>query len=259
MPTITKEDICFSLKLGGIGRGDVVLMQSALSSIGHVEGGADTVIDAVLDTIGPEGTFAVVTMTFHHPFDAENDPSVVGAISETHRKRPDSIRSLRPIHSVNAIGARAKELTEHHDLCESSCGVGSPYVKLRDMGGKIILLGVDLSRNTTQHAIEDLMDACYLTDLSIPAPTYQPDYEGKTMVLKKFCGGHRDFLPFTADLRRAGALTEVLIGNATARIIDVKKMFELGQECLRRDPFYFLCQNENCEHCSGVRRRAKEA
>ena len=183
MRTITKEDVKFSLELGGIGRGDTVLMQSALSAVGKIEGGADAVIDAVLETIGPEGTFAVVTMTFHHPFDAENDPSVVGVISETHRKRPGSVRSLRPVHCVNAIGARAEELTRDHDKCETNCGPGSPYVKLRDMGGKIILLGVDLSRNTTMHAIEDLMDAEYLINSEVPAPTYMPDLEGKTMVL----------------------------------------------------------------------------
>ena len=260
MRTMTKDDIRFSLELGGIRRGDVVLMQSALSSIGHVEGGADAVIDAVLETIGPEGTFAVVTMTFHHPFDAENDPSVVGAISETHRLRPDSIRSLRPVHSVNAIGARAEELTRDHDKCESNCGAGSPYQKLRDMGGKIILLGVDLSRNTTQHAIEDLMNVSYLVDSEVPAPTYLPDYEGETMVMKKFCPGHRDFIGFAADLRRAEALTEVMIGNASVKIIDVRRMFELGQEMLLQDPMHFLCENENCDHCRQARRQAaKEA
>ena len=44
MKTITKEQILFDLQLGGIKKGDVVLMQSALSSIGYVEGGADAVI-----------------------------------------------------------------------------------------------------------------------------------------------------------------------------------------------------------------------
>jgi len=122
------------------------------------------------------------------------------------------------------------------------------------MGGKIILLGVDLSRNTTQHAIEDLLDVDYLVDQEVPAPKYLPDYEGKTMVMKKFCSGHRDFISFTADLRRADALTEVMIGNATARIIDVRRMFELGQELLAADPTHFLCRNENCDHCTAVRR-----
>lgn len=95
----------------------------------------------------------------------EHSPSVVGIISETHRKRKDSIRSLRPVHCISAIGARAVELTKDHDKCVSNCGEGSPYLKLRDMGGKIILSGVDFSRNTSLHAIEDIMDAVYLVNL----------------------------------------------------------------------------------------------
>ena len=257
MRSVTKEQIVYTLKLGGIENGDVVLMHSALSAIGHVEGGADAVIDAVLEAVGPDGTFAVSTMSFTNPFDAEKDPSTVGIISETHRKRPDSIRSLRPVHSINAIGARAEELTQDHDKCETNCGPGSPYLKLRDMGGKIILLGVDMNRNTTLHAIEDIMDSVYLVNRTIPAPKYMEDYEHKTMEMKKFCPGHRNFLGFTPELRKADALIEVCIGNAMAKIIDVRKMFQLGEEFLSRDPLYFLCNNENCEHCSGVRKAQK--
>ena len=257
MRSVTKEQIVYSLKLGGIKNGDVVLMHSAMSSIGHVEGGADAVIDAVLEAVGPDGTFAVSTMAFDNPFDVENSPSTVGIISETHRKRPNSIRSLRPVHSINAIGAKAEELTADHDKCDTNCGIGSPYLKLRDMGGKIILLGVDMNRNTTLHAIEDTMDSAYLVERTVPAPKYMEDYEHKTMVMKKFCPGHRNFLGFTADLRKADALIEVCIGNAVAKIIDVRKMFQLGEEFLSRDPLYFLCENENCEHCSSVRQAQK--
>ena len=257
MKSVTKEEIVYALKLGGIENGDVVLMHSAMSAIGHVEGGADTVIDAVLDAVGPDGTFAVSTMTFDNPFDVENSPSTVGIISETHRKRPNSLRSLRPVHSINAIGAKAEELIRDHDLCETNCGIGSPYLKLREMGGKIILLGVDMNRITTLHAIEDIMDSVYLVNRTVPAPKYMEDYEHKTMVMKKFCPGHRNFLGFTADLRKADALIEVCIGNAMVKIIDVRKMFALGEEMLTRDPLYFLCKNENCEHCAGVRKAQK--
>lgn len=258
MKPIRKEQIVFDLQLGGIQRGDVVMMHSALSSIGYVEGGADAVIDAVLEAIGPEGTFAVSTMSFHNPFDAATDPSTVGIISETHRLRKESIRSLRPVHSINAIGARAKELTQDHALCETNCGAGSPYLKLRDMGGKIILLGVDMNRNTTLHAIEDVMDAVYLVNQEIPAPTYMPDFQGKTMVMKKFCPGHRNFIGFTPDLRREEAMVEVCVGHALAKIIDVRKMFALGQRRMQEDPLFFLCKNENCEHCAPFRKRQAE-
>ena len=55
MKTLTREDIRFSLELMGIRPGDVLLVHSALSSIGYVEGGADSVIDAFCDAVGPEG------------------------------------------------------------------------------------------------------------------------------------------------------------------------------------------------------------
>lgn len=258
MNPVTKEQIVFALQLGGIEKGDVVLMHSALSSIGYVEGGAETVVDAVLEAVGPEGTYAVSTMNGSHPFDPENAPSTVGIISEKHRLRPNSIRSLRPVHSINAIGARAEELTKDHDKCATNCGEGSPYLKLRDMGGKIILLGVDMNRNTTLHAIEDLMDSVYLIEREVPAPMYMENYENKTMVMRKFCPGHRDFLRFTPELRRAGALVETRVGDAVAKIIDVKKMFELGQKMLKEKPLFFLCENANCPFCSNAQRLQAE-
>ena len=258
MKPITKDQIVFSLKLGGIENGDVVLMHSALSSIGYVEGGADTVVDAVLEAVGEDGTFAVSTMAFNHPYDPENDKSTVGIISEVHRLRKNSIRSLRPIHCINAIGALAEELTRDHDKCETNCGVGSPYLKLRALGGKIILLGVDNNRNTTLHAIEDIMDSVYLESRVFPAPKYVEDYENKTIEINKFCPGHRDFLKFTSVLRREGALIEVVVGNATAKIIDVKKMFDLGEKILKEDPLFFMCDNENCAYCSNAYKQQAE-
>ena len=43
---ITKQEIKRSLELMGIVSGDTLLLHSAMTAIGGVEGGADTVIDA---------------------------------------------------------------------------------------------------------------------------------------------------------------------------------------------------------------------
>jgi len=99
----------------------------------------------------------------------------------------------------------------------------------------------------------------YLVNSTIPAPKYMEDYENKTMVMKKFCPGHRDFLSFGPILRREDAMIEVCVGNALALIIDAKKMFEIGERVLAEDPLFFLCRNENCEHCGPYRVAKKEA
>ncbi len=257
MRSVTKEQIKVSLSLIGIEAGDVVFMHSALSAPGVVEGGADAVIDAFLEVLGENGTLAVSTLSFDSPFDAKTSPSAVGLISETLRKRAGAVRSLRPVHSIAAIGKKAKELCEGHENCMTNCGEGSPYRKLADMNGKIVLFGVDMNRNTTLHAIEDMTDASFLEECTVDMPTYVPDYQGKKMLIKKFPPGHRDFLRFTPILRREGALAEGRVGLAKVQCIDVKRMFALGLSENERDPFFFLCENPACEHCVGKRKAGK--
>ncbi len=256
---VTREDIAYGAHLAGVRRGDVILMHSALSAIGEVEGGADAVIDGLMDVIGEDGALAVSTLTYYPNgprFDVETTATNVGIIAETLRKRPGAIRSLNPTHSIAAIGGKAEYLCKDHELCETVCGEGSPYTKLRDMGGKVALLGVDMNRNTTLHSIEDLSDAPYLEEKEVPRPTYMGGGDDERIVLTKFPPGHRDFLHFTPELRRAGALKEAPIGNAMFKVIDAALMFKLGLEFNEKDPMYFMCRNEKCAYCTNARNKA---
>jgi len=253
--SISKEDILFSLELMDIKKGDVLLIHSALTSIGNVEGGADTVIDAFLEAVGEEGTIVMSTLTgWTSPFDAISTPSAVGLISEKFRKRSNALRSLHPVHSVAAVGKYADFITRDHDKCETGCGEGTPYLKIRDLNGKIILLGVDMDRNTMMHSLEEAIDAVYLRTLDIPAPTYIEGYKDKTFTLKKFPPGHRDFLRITPYLRRKEAMIEGKVGSAVVKVIDAVKLFEIGLELLKNDPMLFICHNPNCNSCNWSRK-----
>ena len=239
-------------------KGDILLVHSALSSIGWVEGGVDTVIDALLESVGEEGTIVMSTLTgWTEPFDADSTPSAVGLITEKFRLRPDAHRSLHPVHSVAAIGKHAEYITKDHDKCETGCGEGTPYLKIRDLGGKAVLLGVDMDRNTMMHSLEEAIDAVYLRTLDIPAPTYIEGHKDKQFTLKKFPPGHRDFLKLTPYLRREEAMVEGKIGNALVKIIDIKKLFEVGLKILRDDPMFFICHNINCNSCNWSRKLHK--
>ncbi len=58
------SDITAALRRVGIGPGDVVFAHSSLSAFGHVEGGADAVIDALLDAVGGNGTVVLPAFTW---------------------------------------------------------------------------------------------------------------------------------------------------------------------------------------------------
>jgi aminoglycoside 3-N-acetyltransferase len=59
----TRADIAADLARLGLGRGDAVFFHSSLKSLGWVEGGAEAVLEAFLDTVGPDGLVAVPTLT----------------------------------------------------------------------------------------------------------------------------------------------------------------------------------------------------
>ena len=49
----------------GLGENDLVVVHTSLSRFGYVEGGADSVIEALFDVVGPGGTAAMPTFTFN--------------------------------------------------------------------------------------------------------------------------------------------------------------------------------------------------
>ena len=62
----TRDEIAAALRALGLPAGANVFVHSSMSSIGYVEGGADSIVDALLGVLGPAGTLIVPTFTFSH-------------------------------------------------------------------------------------------------------------------------------------------------------------------------------------------------
>ena len=54
-------DLVRDLASLGVRRGDLLMVHSSLRSIGLVESGPETVVDALLQALGPEGTLVTPT------------------------------------------------------------------------------------------------------------------------------------------------------------------------------------------------------
>ena len=74
-PRVTKQDIVRGLTRLGVCAGDILLVHSSLSRFGYVEGGADAVIDALLESVRPGGTVMVPTLTGSEKLSAANPPT----------------------------------------------------------------------------------------------------------------------------------------------------------------------------------------
>ena len=175
MKPVMKNEIIDALRVVGLTAGDAVMVHTSLSNIGYVCGGAQTIIEALIDVVGEEGTIIIPTQSWknldpetgvhwdvdeqywdlirqHWPaYDKNITPTnTMGAVAEMFRKWPGAVRSDHPARSVAAWGKHAKYLTAKHDLCDIF-GDESPVGKLYKLDGKVLLLGVDYDKNTSIH------------------------------------------------------------------------------------------------------------
>ena len=83
-----KTSLTADLRRLGVNAGDLVMVHSSLRSLGMVDEGAQTVVDAFLDVLGPLGTLVGPSFTFgsvgsrSFVFDVLKTPSEMGAVSE---------------------------------------------------------------------------------------------------------------------------------------------------------------------------------
>ena len=59
-----KTSLTADLQRLGVNAGDLVMVHSSLRSLGMVDEGAQTVVDAFLDALGPSGTLVGPSITF---------------------------------------------------------------------------------------------------------------------------------------------------------------------------------------------------
>jgi aminoglycoside 3-N-acetyltransferase len=176
----TLDSLVRDLSHMGLHSGMTVMVHSSLGKIGWTVGGPVTVVRALLEVLGPEGTLVMPaespqisdprgwndnrvreewhdTIREHLPvFDPLTTPTSMGAIPESFRTYPGTRRSDHPLVSVCANGPLADEITKEHSLafCE---GRGTPFEKLYELDAQTLLLGVGFSRCTSLHYAESLV------------------------------------------------------------------------------------------------------
>ena len=245
-PSETARKIAGDLRALGVRPGGVLLVHSSLRSLGHVPGGAETVIGGLLDALGTEGTLLMPALGTDGQgddltFDVRKTPTWTGTIPETFRVRTGTLRSVHLTHSVCGVGPRAEGILGSHMEDTTPCGPNSPFHRLPHYGGQLLMLGCGLRPNTSFHAIEELVEPPYLFGRMVDCTLRLADGRVvvKTYQMHGFQGWRQRYdriepLLGSTDLVRGKVLA------ADAHLIYAPAMWRAALSALRTDPLFFV-------------------
>jgi aminoglycoside 3-N-acetyltransferase len=178
-PFVTRASLAADIAALGLAAGDAIMVHAAVSKVGRLLDGPDTIIAALSDAVGSDGTvlayadwearYEDVTNEDGRvppewrdhvpPFDPERSRAIrdTGVLPEFLRTTPGARRSGNPGASIVALGAKAEWFTSNHPL-DYGYGEGSPLAKLVEARGKVLMLGAPLDTLTLLHHAEHLAD-----------------------------------------------------------------------------------------------------
>lgn len=237
------------------------IAHASLQAFGPIQGGAETVLDALLASVSglmmPTFTYkTMITPEIGPPnngltygkqrdlnrmaepfrYDMPVDP-LIGALPETLRNAPDAMRTAHPILSFAGVNV---------DEALFSQMVYNPFAPigwLADHDGWVLLLGVDHTVNTSIHYAEKLAGRHQFVRWAL-TPTRIVECRG-------FPGCSDGFEAIRSDL--ASVMRRALVGESFIEAIPLSPLLQAVQDRIKNDPLALLCQRDMCERCDAIR------
>ncbi|MCX5847517.1 MAG: AAC(3) family N-acetyltransferase [Deltaproteobacteria bacterium] len=241
---LTKQQLQSQLAKTGIRRGDHIMVYSSYKSLGGVEGGVDTVIDAFLELVGPEGnalfpTFNFRSWTENHYFDINETPSDVGAISEVARLRKEAVRTPHPIYSFAAIGKHAEEYEQCDDI--EAYGENSVFSLFHKMNGLIISIGLEWNSTFSNHHYVEYRNGVHYRKVKGFSGIYvdknnQAQIKTYTMYVRRTLKVKTYIVPAMSELYARKIIEAVDVGSTKVHFCRASTFFDHMGEIIRTHP-----------------------
>ncbi len=239
---LTQKDIEAGLRGLGLRRGDAVEVHSSLSSFGWVEGGATTVIEALMQVVGEEGALVMSAYPVSPPvplteeekargitwkvriLDPNSDEKTgLGVVVDTFRKRPDVICGTNFFRGC-AWGC------DTHLHCLN-------YHHLLEIDGWALLLGVDIGRCSSMHLAEEVPIPEEIRErFNVPADILR-DYPQDRWSIGYGSTPGNPWVKVWEEALRRGLVRTRTIGQSECKLFRAKAMVAIYEELRRTDPF----------------------
>lgn len=237
---MNKQDIINGLLDLGLKSGDEIEVHSSLSSFGYVDGGAETVISALKDVVGENGSIFMPALRLSQEMPLNEDDktlgittkiqilpencehSAMGIIADTFRQMPDTITN-DGIFRISAWGKSANEVKD-----------GLQY--LIHNGGKALMLGVDIYKLTAMHYVEDLLpdDIKNYFPLSDKINRIYPPNQ---WLIEAGTFSVKPWYTIQNMAYEKGIIKDGLIGNSRVMLFDIWDVVGLYKQELKNAPY----------------------
>lgn len=241
---ITKDELVVGFRRTGLEAGDVVLVHSSYKSFGPVDGGPQTVVDALLEVLTASGTLIMPTFNFNfnkgEAWDVRTTPSHMGVLTEIARVNPESRRVFHPFYSFAILGNLKDTLTKSR--YKDSYGRESIFMRLRELDAKIMVIGLSYTHSMTFfHHIEQMEGVDYryvkaftgrVTDEN--GETFKDTF---TMLVRDVDKGVlTEVDPMGAVLEDRGVVTLHSIGEAEVKMMRANDVYLVTAEEMKKNP-----------------------
>jgi aminoglycoside 3-N-acetyltransferase len=238
-----------------------VIVHSSLKRFGPIEGGAETVLQALLEATNGVmmPTFTYLTMVTPEvgppnngiaygrqrdlnkmavPYHNDLQPDkLMGSLPFTLLHHEESSRSSHPILSFGGIRLDYALITQ--TLYEPL----APIATLAEYDGWVLLINVDHTVNTSIHYGEKLAGRRQFLRWAM--------VENRIVECPGFPG---DSSGFNAIEEHVAAETRLMqVNNAVLRAVPLKRILAATQQLIKQNPLALLCQRTDCERCNAVR------
>ena len=153
----TRATLADQLHFLGVHAGLPLMVHSSLRKVGPIVGGAEALLDALVDAISPGGTLMMLLgADLSIPFDAKTTPVDVeemGVLAEVFRQHPGVLVNDHAAARYGALGPASRALLEPIPLHDYH-GPGSVLERFTEAGGMVLRLGANVNTVTLTHWAE---------------------------------------------------------------------------------------------------------
>lgn len=239
MVEVTGPDIVKGLKALGVQPGMMLEVHCSLSAFGHVQGGADALIGALMETVGEAGAIVMPAFRLSPDVPLTEADMAMGLVKK--------IRILPPGEKRTAMGLTADTFRQRADVVTgdglfrvSAWGKDASthakgFGRIIDHGGHALLMGVDIYRLSAMHYVEDTLPQA-VRERFAPSKAATAVYPEDECFIEAWEPTVKPWYKIQDMAYARGLIRDIMIGGAKCMLMQVKPVTTLYRQALETDP-----------------------